>query len=108
MASLKLSFGRSLLVGGPMSSSSESSGLLADTCRNHPCCNSMDFTFHILCRSVPLRFYDAAFTIFSGVTTGPANPASGGGGGIMKICSKNRQINVRFNDGRRTKNYIGA
>ena len=43
----------------------------------------------------------------SGVTTGPANPASGGGGGIFKICLKNCQINVQFNDGRRTTNYGG-
>ena len=43
----------------------------------------------------------------SGVTTGPADPASGGaaplGGGILKICWKNWQFNVRFNDGRQTK-----
>ena len=48
----------------------------------------------------------------SGVTTGPADPASGGaaplGGGILKICWKNWQVYAQFNDVRRTKNYIGA
>ena len=45
--------------------------------------------------------------MISGVTTGPADPASGGaaplGGGILKICWKNWQIYVQFDDGRRTK-----
>ena len=47
----------------------------------------------------------------SGVTTGPANSASGGGamgGSILMNYSKNWQIYVRFNYGRRTKNYKGA
>ena len=43
----------------------------------------------------------------SGVTTGLANPASEGaapkGSTILKICSKNWQINVPINEGRRTK-----
>ena len=45
----------------------------------------------------------------TGATTGPANLASGGeggsiqGGGILKICTKNWQINVRFNNGRHKK-----
>ena len=45
--------------------------------------------------------------VTSSVTTSPAKPTSHGGG-ILMICEKNFQINVQFNNGQQTKNYIGA